>query len=581
MSRGKIRGGLAFLGQVWRLTLPYFKSSEERWRARILLVVIVAMTLGNVAISVRFNDWYGRFYDTLQNKDLASFWPLLLEFSILAALAILVGVYRLYLRQMLEMRWRTWLTKQFVGSWLDKQAYYRLELRSRGTDNPDQRIAEDLQMYTSGTLAYTLGLLSSVVTLVSFVTILWGISGPLSFMVGGTAVTIPGYMVWTAVIYAFVGSILTHYVGRPLIGVNFERQRREADFRFGLVRVRENAEGIALYHGEAPERQGALSRFERVRQNWWDLMGYTKRLTFFTVGYAQIAVIFPFLVASPRYFAGEITLGVLIQISNAFGQVQDALSWFVDNYGGLASYKASVDRLLTFQGALRQAAAEADRHEGIEVMPNGAPGLRAEDVDLALPNGRVVLADTDLTITPGERVLITGPTGSGKSTLFRALAGIWPFGKGTIQVPANARFLFLPQKPYIPIAPLRDAVAFPAAGGTFSDEEIGEVLRATGLGDFVERLDEQQNWSMQMSGGEQQRLAIARALLHKPDWLFLDEATAALDEAGEQQLYELIQQRLPNATLVSIAHRPEVAAYHRKSFRVKPEEGRLAELSPA
>ncbi len=578
MWKSRLANAAAFLGRVWRLALPYWRS-EERWRARLLLATVVGLTLALVFLLVLFNQWQREFYNAIQNKDFASFGSLLLQFTVLAALYIAGSVYKLYLTQMLEMRWRVWLTRQFVGAWLAKQVYYRLELRDRGTDNPDQRIAEDLRLFTSNTLSLSLGLLSSVVTLVSFIAILWTLSGPLSFAIGGVEVAIPGYMVWAAVIYALVGSVLTHLVGRPLIGLNFQQQRFEADFRFSLVRLRENAEGVALYHGETSEQVELLNRFERIRQNWWALMHYTKNLTAFTVGYAQVAIIFPVLVAAPRYFAGVISLGELIQIANAFGQVQGSLSWFVDSYSELATWKATVDRLLTFRQAVEQATAEAERAGGIEVLPDGA-GLRAEDVDLALPNGRVVLASTGFAIEPGERVLLTGPTGSGKSTLFRALAGIWPFGRGRIYVPANARLLFLPQKPYIPIATLRDAVSYPAPGGTFSDPQIREVLQATGLGGLVGRLDEVQNWSLQLSGGEQQRLALARALLHQPDWLFLDEATAALDESAELELYELLRQRLPHATIVSIAHRPRLAAYHSKRFTLAPN-GAHSELAVA
>jgi putative ATP-binding cassette transporter len=377
-------------------------------------------------------------------------------------------------------------------------------------------------------------------------------------------------MLWVAVLYAVLGSIATRYVGQPLIGLNFQQQRFEADFRFGLVRVRENAEGIALYRGEDAERTGLLDRFERIRLNWWELMRYTKRLTFLTVGYNQLANIFPVLVAAPRYFSGEITLGVLVQIANAFGQVDGSLSWFVNNYGALAAWKASTDRLLTFQQGIDLATAESSRPERVEVVADSADGLRAEDVDLRLPSGQPLLADASFQIEPGEQVLLTGPNGSGKSTLFRAIAGIWPFGRGRIHVPADARMLFLPQRPYIPIATLRDAVSYPTPPGGFGDEEVKAALCAVGLERFVDRLDESENWSLQMSGGEQQRLAFARALLHRPDWLFLDEATAALDEAGERQIYGLLKERLPEATVVNVAHRPAVDGRRRTRLTLAP-----------
>lgn len=561
----------SFLGKVWDLARPYWRS-EERWRARWLLAAIVALTLGLVYIAVLFNDWNRAFYNSLEQKNFGDFKDLLLYFSFLAAGYIVTAVYKIYLTQMLQMRWRVWLTKQYLGDWLDKQVYYRMELTGVGADNPDQRIADDLRLFTEGTLDLALGLLTSVVTLVSFVAILWNVSGPLAFVLAGKEISIPGYMVWVALVYAVAASVLAHYIGRPLIGLNFQKERREADFRFSMVRLRENAEGVALYHGENSERQGLLSRFELIRENWWALMRYTKRLTYFTAGYTQIAIVFPFVVASPRFFSGTITLGGLTQIANAFGEVQGALSWFVNTYGTLAGWKASVDRLLTFESALQQATRETDAGEGVRLLSSDERVIRAEHLDLALPGeaGRVLLADSSFAIEPGSRILLTGPSGSGKSTLFRALAGIWPFGRGQVTVPEDARVLFLPQKPYLPIGTLRDAVAFPAEPGAFDDQAIRRTLADCRLENFADRLDEQNNWALAMSGGEQQRLAIARALLNAPAWLFLDEATASLDEPTEAHLYALIRERLPHTTLVSIAHRPTVAAFHDLKWRLQP-----------
>jgi putative ATP-binding cassette transporter len=551
------------LRRTWSLAAPYYRS-DQRLTAWALLVAIVVLTLGSVYLSVLFNTWNRDFYDALQERDVVAFWRLILYFCGLAAAAIVVAVYRLYLTQMLEMRWRTWLTDRYLSSWLSDHAYYRLELEHRGTDNPDQRIAEDLRSFTSGTLSLTLGLLGSAVTLASFVVILWTVSGPLSFTIGETEITIPGYMVWVAVVYAVVGSFLTHYVGRRLVGINFQQQRYEADFRFGLVRLRENAEGVALYRGERAEEEYLRGRFQSIQANWWQLMRYTKRLTFFTVGYNQVAVIFPFLVGAPRYFSGEIALGGLMQISNAFGQVQDSLSWFVNTYGTLADWKASVDRLLTFHDAVERITAETaltaastnGHAQGIRLESHDVPGLHAEHLSLALPDGRPILSEAAFDVACGDRVLVSGPSGCGKSTLFRAIAGIWPFGQGTIALPNDATTLFLPQKPYIPIGSLRDAVAYPATGSTFGDDAIREALTAVKLADLGERLDEVQHWSMQLSGGEQQRLAFARALLHRPAWLFLDEATSALDAATEQHVDALLRERLTDSAIVSIEHRP-------------------------
>ena len=583
MARKLFINARTFLGQVWRLSSPYWKS-EERSRAWFLLIATVGLTLALVYMAVLFNDWNRVFYNALEQKNAQDFKDLLLYFSFLAALYIGIAVFRVYLRQMLTMRWRVWLTRQYLEEWLDDQVYYRLELDAHGTDNPDQRIAEDLRLFTEGTIVLGLGVLNAVVTVVSFVVILWTVSGPISFALGGTSFTVPGYMVWVAVVYALAASVLSHLIGRPLIRLNFQQQRLEADFRFNLVRLRENAEGVALYHGEGPETQGLLSRFERLRLNWWGLMDCTKRLTYFTAGYTQVALVFPFIVAAPRYFSGALTLGGLMQVANAFGEVQTALSWFVNAYTDIAEWKASVDRLLTFQKALDETSAEARHHQGVQLQPGSRPDLEAEGIDLALPGregleGRVILSGASLKVKPGERVLVTGPSGSGKSTLFRALAGIWPYGRGEVRLPAGARVLFLPQKPYIPVASLRDAVTYPAARGSFGDEAVREALALVDLEPFASRLDDEQNWSMQMSPGEQQRLAVARALLYRPDWLFLDEATASLNDALEAKLYTLMQQRLPGTAFISIAHRANVARFHAREYQLLPEgaSGRLLE----
>lgn len=396
----------------------------------------------------------------------------------------------------------------------------------------------------------------------SFIYILWTLSGPLALTLAGYSVTIPGYMLWAALLYALLGSALTHLVGRRLIPLNFQKERLEADFRFALVRVRENAEGVALYRGESSESESLRARFERIRANWWEIIRFMKRLTAFTVGYNQVAIVFPFIVALPRYFAGVISLGQLMQIASAFGQVQSSLSWFVNNYADLAVWKASVDRLLTFNHALEEAKRAASRADGIVIARGSTADVVVENLRLDRPDGEPIVSGASFAIHPGERLLVVGPSGVGKSTLFRGISGIWPFGQGRIELPAHARVLFLPQKPYIPIASLREAVSYPAAPGTFSDEALCAALRDCKLDAFVERLGESGHWSMTMSVGEQQRLAVARALLHRPEWLFLDEATSALDEATERDLYELLRERLPDAALVSIAHRPSVAVHH-------------------
>lgn len=562
----------AFVTRVWRLIVPYWRG-EERLRAWLLLLGTIGCALGVVYVEVLVNQWSRPFYNAVQQMDGEAFVRLLLQFLVLAVLMTLGAMYKVYLQQMLEMRWRVWLTHAFVTDWLADKVYYHLELEPRGTDNPDQRMQEDLKFFTGVTLDLALGLLSAVVTLVSFVWILWRLSGALTVPIGQATLEIPGYMVWCALGYAIVGSVLSHFVGRPLISLNFRKQRLEADFRFGLVRLRENVEGAALYGGEAQEKAGLFGRFEAIRQNWWRLMLYTRRLTGFRTGYNQIAVVFPFLVAAPRYFAGEIDFGTLMQTAAAFGAVQVALSWFVANYQGIAEWRASADRLLTFHDALVDTAEERRRDTGIGVLRDGHGEYAAESLELVLPNGRPIVAGAAFTIRPGDQVLVTGPSGSGKSTLFRALAGIWPFGRGRVRIPAGAKVMFLPQKPYMPTGTLRDVVSYPSPPDSFSDAEIARVLAAVRLESLGARLGDTENWAMQMSGGEQQKIALARALLHRPDWLFLDEATSALDEETERAVYRLLGEELRGATVVSIAHRGGLADYHGRHLRFEPSEG--------
>ncbi len=568
-----------FFGDLWMLTRPYWVS-EDRVRALALLAAIVGINLGLVYITVLINEWNNAFYNSLQDKDYEAFQSQIVRFSWLAALYIVGAVYQLYLNQMLQIRWRRWLTANYLDSWLDERAYYRMQLMDRGTDNPDQRIQEDLKLFVAQTLSLTLGLMTSVVTLGSFVTILWGLSGDLEIPFGDSTIVLPGYMLWAAVVYAIVGSWLTHRIGRPLVKLNFEQQRYEADFRFSLVRLRENAEGVALYRGEADERRSLMDRFGWVVNNWRAIMDRQKKLTWLTTGYGQIAVIFPFVVAAPRFFAGAIELGGLMQTASAFGQVQSALSWFVDAYPTLADWKATVDRLTGFQAATMNARNLPQTERGPVLTPGPAPALSVEGAALDLPDGRALLADVNLRIENGESVLIDGPSGSGKSTLFRAFAGIWPFGHGRIAMPKDARVLFLPQRPYLPLGTLRAVVSYPASPGAFSDDEVIAALKDSMLAPLVDRLDDNQHWALQLSPGEQQRLAIARALLHKPNWLFLDEATSSVDEPTETRLYQLVRERLPATTLVSIGHRPSLAAFHNRRLAIRRRDNGPAEVVP-
>ncbi|HZP39447.1 MAG TPA: ABC transporter ATP-binding protein/permease [Methylomirabilota bacterium] len=557
----------AVLHDAWTLIRPYW-FSEDRWAGRGLLLVVVVLNLFLVYINVLLSQWYNLFYNSLQDKDVAAFGRLLLRFSWLAALYIVAAVYQIYLNQMLQIRWRRWLTERYLGAWLADGAYYRMQLTAGDTDNPDQRISEDLRLFVTGALTLGIGGMRAVVTLLSFLGILWGLSGSVTLPIGG-GLTVPGYMVWAALAYAVAGTWLTNVIGRPLVRLNFNQQRYEADFRFGLVRFRENTEGVALYGGEADELRNFRERFGAVVRNWWDIMRRQKRLTWFTAGYAQAAVIFPILVAAPRYFRGEMPLGGLMQTAQAFGQVQDSLSFIITSYTDIAEWRAVVLRLLGFEHALARVRAEAAA-EGVRHHVDAAGGVRLDRVQLTLPGGRPLLEDVSFDIRPGDTALISGPSGAGKSTLFRAIAGIWPFGRGEVRRPHDGRVLFLPQKPYLPIGTLREVVSYPTPPSGVSDGAIAEALRAVGLPELVGRLDEAAHWAQALSPGEQQRIAFARALIQKPAWLFLDEATSAVDEEAEAALYGLLRQRLPATTVVSVGHRSTLRAFHARRLVVTP-----------
>ncbi len=564
-----------FFATLWALTRPYWVS-EQRGPGLALLATVVGLALTLVWTEVQFNTWNREFYNTFETKDQAEFYFQLGKFTVLAVIFIITAVYRQYFQQMLLIEWRTWLTEKYLADWLHDRAYYRLQLLDRGTDNPDQRIAEDLRIFVDLTLSLSLGLLSAVVTLVSFVAILWTLSGALTV----AGIEIPGYMVWVAVVYAVVGTWLTHLIGKPLIMLDFNQQRFEADFRFALVRLRENGEGVALYKGEAGELANFRARFLNVITNWWGIMKKQKQITWFTSFYGQVAIIFPFVVAAPRFFSGAMPLGGLFQIASAFGQVQSALSWFINAYTSFAIWKATVDRLTGFTQALEGAREEAERLDG-ERVEGEKMVLSLYRLELDLPQGKPLLARTTLELKRGESVLVTGPSGAGKSTLFRALAGIWPYWKGKISLPKGARFLFLPQKPYLPIGALKHAVCYPAQAADIPDETAREALRAVGLAQLADDLAREENWAQLLSGGEQQRLAFARALLNRPDWLFLDEATAALPDEDQAALYRLLAERLPDTTLVSIGHRPSLGEFHARRFAWSDAGGAAPALVPA
>jgi vitamin B12/bleomycin/antimicrobial peptide transport system ATP-binding/permease protein len=563
-----IRSTLAI---VWRIAAPYFRS-EDKWAGRVLLAAVIAIQLSQVAIDVLINQWNNRFYNALQDRNWDNFVREVGIFTVLAFCSIGLAIYQFYLNQWLQIRWRSWLTHRYLGEWLHDANHYRMQLQGDAADNPDQRVSDDLKTFVERTLDIGLSLLNSVVTVASFVVILWGLSAaaPLHFL--GHDFPIPGYLMWAALIYAAFGTVLTQWIGAPLVRLDFQQERFEADFRFNLVRVRENSEQIALLRGEDAERGQLSLRFDNIVDNWYAIMSRTKRLIAFTTSYEQAALIFPLMLLAPAYFADKIQLGGMFQSASAFESVRKALSLFVTIYRSLAEWRATVARLDGFEMAIQSAARLKTDQPSIDIVtaPDGdAIGL--SELLVRLPDGTPLLSADGFSIRGSERALVTGPSGAGKSTLFRSIAGIWPFGSGLIAVPPHATLMMLPQRPYFPIGSLKAAIVYPAQADAISSDRVREAVVAVGLPKFAERLEQDAHWNRMLSLGEQQRLGLARALLCAPQFLFLDEATASLDEASEARLYRLLREKLPATTIVSIGHRSTLEAFHERYVALRPD----------
>lgn len=548
---------------AWRLMSSYWHS-QEKWKARGLLAGVIALTLGQVYMLVLLNGWNNDFYNALQQRAFESFWPLIGQFAGFAFLHIIFAVYAIYVRQILEIKWRNWMTDKYLDRWLGHQTYYRLQVAGQDDmDNPDQRIADDINSFVNLTLGLFVGVIKQATSLVAFVVILWNLSGYLDIPLGDTVLSVPGYMVFVTLIYSVVGTWLAHKVGRKLIRLNYDQQRFEADFRFSMVRVRENSESVAFYGGEKPEMQNFRERFALVIGNFWGLMKRTKLLNFYVNGYAQIAIIVPVLMCAPQYFNGTMQLGGFMQTISAFGRVQDALSYFVESYDSIAQYVAVIRRLGGFAGHMEEAEALTS---SFDFTRNTSNALQLWQMDIALPDGRQLAEKLSIAVPAGKRLLISGGSGAGKSTLLRAIAGIWPYGTGEISLPTGWRTMFLPQRPYLPLGSLRRAIYYPQPVPENIDDNLVGLLERFGLQKLAGQLDAVDDWSRILSLGEQQRLAFIRILLLRPDIVFLDESTSALDEPREAQAYEILHQMLPQMAVVSVGHRSSLLNCHDKQL---------------
>lgn len=553
-----------FFRDVWYLTKSYWQS-EEKKKAFFLLGCIIALTLGVVYMLVLLNQWNNSFYSALQNYDAKKIFDELIHFSWLAAIYILLAVYSYYLQQTLILNWRRWLTTRFIDIWLQNKTYYNLQMFGKDTDNPDQRISEDVRQFVEMTLSFGIGILKAFCTFASFVVILYNLSGSLSFTFMGKTWTINGYMLWASLLYSVIGTYITHLVGRKLVKINFIQQKYEADFRFSMIRLRESAESVAFYHGEAQEGSVFKQRFKTLLDNFWKLVNKQKQLVFLNSGYSQIAIIFPFVVAMNRYLTKEVTLGGLMQVASAFGRVQDSLSYFVDMYSSIAQWQAVVMRLTYFGRHMHEVSQQAERFH-VERFA-AADVVEVSNMQINLPDGKPLLENISFTLHPGHNVLIKGVSGSGKSTLLRAISGIWPFVDGKIFLPERDKLMFIPQKPYLPLGTLRAALNYPG-NKPIDDTELIYLMDLCQIGYLKDKLDLEADWSHVLSVGEQQRLAFVRAHIQQPQWLFLDEATSALDEDTEATMYSLLQERLQQTTVVSVGHRSTLNKYHELVLRL-------------
>ena len=546
----------------WGLVKIYWQS-EQRFFAYSFFSVVMAMTVALVGLDVVFNYWYNYFYDALQAYDSHGTVRLLGVFCIIAFTYIILAVYRYYISQVFGLRWRRWLTQQFIGRWLQNRSYYLLENFDEKTDNPDQRIQEDVGSLVSASIDLTMGLVGAVTTFFAFIYILWKLSGVFVIPLGKFgSLHISGYLVWVSIIYSFIGTLLAFKIGRPLVPLTFEQQRREATFRFAAVDLRSHAENVALYRGET--HQGSILRrlFSRVLDNWYMIILRQKALLWFSAGFNQVSVLLPLVVALPNYFNKVFLLGGLIQSLQAFSHVQGSLSFLVNSYPRIAEWRAVMQRLTTFLNHIIDAEEKAEKENRLRIQKHPEAVIEVRDMEVSTPRNKVLLENINENFVHGQNYLIKGESGIGKSTFVRAMAGIWQYAAGEPTLPEHQHITSLPQTPYTPIGTLAEAILFPDHTEKALEAQLEKVLQQCNLEEFIPRLYETATWSEQLSPGEQQRIAFARVLLHKPDWVFMDESTSMLDMANEEAMYRSLKTHLPNCSVISVGHRASIESYH-------------------
>ena len=552
------RHPLVWMKDFLFLAKPFWLS-KQKYYAWPLLILIIILNLSIVGMSVLINNWYNGFYDSIQNYDKVAFMKSIFRLCYLAFFYILLQVLSFYLRKHLEIKWRKWANNYYISNWFKNKAYYKTKFLNNSVDNPDQRISEDINGFIVLSLDLTLGLLSEIVSLISFVIILWKISGTFSFNLGQHKFTIHGYMVFASLLYAMVGTYFTFKIGKPLIRLNYQEQAYEASFRYNLMRVRENNESIAFYNGEKSEQHNLMNRFNMVANNFIFIVYRQIKIDIFKIAYSQIAIIFPFVILASKYFTKVIKLGGMMQIIQAFNKVNDACSYFINAYTSLSGWRAVMDRLIGFNQNIQ----ETEKFLPL-VVKNSGITIKVTNLNLYLPNGCMLMKDVNFELHRGDRLLIKGCSGSGKTSLLRALAGIWPFVNGEVEQQPGIHSLFMSQKPYMPIDHLYNSICYPLLQKLPQRSYVLSLLKQCELEYLVGKLDDIGNWSSILSVGEQQKIAFCRLLLNQPDIVYLDEATSALDEESESILYNLVINKLPNTVIVSVAHRSSVNKWHNK-----------------